>query len=181
MTTPLAALRLVAVLGVVAALLDPGCPRPRRPILDVRFVGDLAEDERRRELQRLAEAAPWAEVIDERRAAPVPARAGVGAVVAGDAAPVLAALRARPAMLAWQVASPALTLTAVRAPARIVAGTRTDLRVTVGGVPAGPGQVRVEVADAGTGLVQARVDVPIPTTLFVLGSAAAVALRKRSR
>lgn len=162
MTTPLAALRLVAVLGVVAALLDPGCPRPRRPILDVRFVGDLAEDERQRELQRLAEAAPWAEVSDERRAAPVPARAGVAAVVAGDAAPVLEALRARPAMLAWQVASPALTVTAVRAPARIVAGTRTDLRVTLGGVPTGPGQVRVEVGDAGTGLVQARVDVPIP-------------------
>ena len=146
-------LRSAGVVGVIAAIADPGCPRPGRPGLVAEVVGDLPADIRTSELRRLQAAMPWADVAlssvsdgpssrDER-------------LVVGDAAPVLAALRQRPALAAIAVANPSLTIEAISAPTRVLEGSRVEIDVHVGEIPSRDARrVRVRLNDAATGVEQ---------------------------
>ena len=151
-----AALRGVAVLAVTGAILDPGCARPRVPVIEVAFAGQVPDTVRTGVLSSVADAAPWGTVVDAsapRRGAEVSAVAA--RLVAGEPAHVLEALQRRDADVAVQWMPPALVLEHVTAPARVVAGVRTAIVVGVAGVPAGPGVLQVAVTDPASGLEQA--------------------------
>ena len=66
MTRGAAVLRAVGLLAVLGAVLDPGCARARRPVLDVVFAGDVDALQRTHELVRIAADAPWATVTNSR-------------------------------------------------------------------------------------------------------------------
>ena len=157
MTRGAAVLRAVGLLAVLGAVLDPGCARARRPVLDVVFAGDVDALQRTHELVRIAADAPWATVTNSR---PRSEQGTVTAarIVVGDAAHVLAALQEGEAAVAWQATAPSLVLASVHAPARVVGGTRADIIVEVGDVPAAARLLRVVVTDAATGYEQGRAE-----------------------
>lgn len=158
MTRVTAPLRVAGLLAVLGAVLDPGCARARRPVLDVVFAGDVAASQRTRELASIAAEAPWATVTDTHRPHGRQGAVTSARVVVGEAAPVLAALEERKAAVAWQATPASLVLAAAAAPARIVSGTRADILVDVGDVPPAARRLRIVVTDAATGHEQGHAE-----------------------
>ncbi len=154
-------LRVLGVLCVAAAVVDPGCTVNRRPRLEVVVVGNLPDAIGTRMIGRVAAGAPWADVVDASRpvaaadTAPTPA----ARIVIGDAVPVLRAVRARPAALTVRADDPALGLAWVGAPARVVAGLQAAVAVHVDGVPPGSGRVRISLRDESSNLERGHLDV----------------------
>ena len=146
-------LRLTGLLGVIAAMADPGCARAGRPRLVAELVGDLPADVRASEQRRLEAAMPWADLVVAAGPDVRPPRDQ--RIVVGDAAPVLAALRHRPALAALALASPSLTIEAIAAPVHVLEGSRVGIQVDVGDIPErDTRRVRVRIIDAATGVEQ---------------------------
>jgi len=146
------ALRAAAIVGVVAAILDPGCARPARPRLSLAVVGELPDELRAATLRRVREAAPWADVV------PAMGARVDAFLVAGDAAPVLHHLRAHPAALAIQLTGTPYDLAAVDLPPRVMTGSAVPLRVHLRPTGRARPPVRLTVVDAETGAVEATAE-----------------------
>ena len=152
MTRTLPALRVLALLAVVAAIIDPGCVSVRRPSIGLLFTAQVpaaARDDIRRRLEAGTRA--WADVrsvqvVDPGRTTMAPTEDDV-LVVAGDPSPVLSALREAPAALAVEVADPVLAVTAFHAPSRVALGTRVSVHLWVAGIPRGTGTLTVRLVE----------------------------------
>ena len=152
-------LRTVALAAVVAAVIDPGCVRVGRVRFDVTIAGDLPARAVAETIGAIRDAAPWAVVTLEPAEVDEPDTVAAR-IVAGDAAPVLHALRSRPASLALEAVGPALSIGSIGMPGRVSAGTRAEVTVRVGGVPDEAGVVGVTLRDAVTGTEQGRGELP---------------------
>ncbi len=159
MQSLLRGLRVLALAGIVAAVVDPGCPRPRRPSVAVRWAGDVPEVARRRIGTVVANAtAQWAD-LQSSPDGDGPQESGADlVVVAGAPGPVLESLKGAPAVLAVEVDDDAPRIEEVSVPPRVPVGLRTDVSVAVGGLPAGADRVSVTLVDRASGHEQGRVE-----------------------
>jgi hypothetical protein len=172
MTRVLATLRAIGLIGVTAAIVDPGCVQVRRPALSLRFAGQIPSAAMDRIHARLVSGTrAWADLETAASADEQPEPPPVGAdlhVVVGDAAPVLAAIRETPAALAVQVADPAIAVVAVHVPPRVASGTRATVRVSLAGIPRGAGTVTLLAVDRTSGREMAHATVD--TTAVIDGT-----------
>jgi hypothetical protein len=147
-------LRLAAVAGLLAAIGDPGCPRPRRPVIAVSEGGASSREAAARVRSRLAGAvAGWADVVGAARREAADLR-----VVVGDPGPVAADLQAGTAAIAVRPVGDALSIPYVSAPPAMRSGTRIDIGVAVQGVPAAGGRLIVAIVDRDSGREEARAE-----------------------
>lgn len=165
MTGRCGVLRGLALAAVTAAIADPGCQRPMRARIGVATVGDLSPALRQQVIRQIAGAAPWADVVDESSEYDAARDSADGTevsarVVAGDPAPVIAALQSRPAALALRAEGAALAIGSISVPARVVTGMRADVAVAIAGVPASEGSLRAVLRDASSAIEQGQVMVP---------------------
>lgn len=142
--------RASALAGIVAAIADPGCPRPRRTTIDLAFTSAVGPDARARLQGTLtSHATAWAEVRPG-------GRGGDLRVIAGPATPVLAEIARRPAALALRPVEPVLEIADLGVAPRVATGTSTPVSVAVASVPAGAGRLVCWIEDVRTRREQAR-------------------------
>ncbi len=156
-------LRGLALAAVVAAVVDPGCPRPRRPVLALLMPDDLPAASHDRVRQRVIDAAgAWADVrsaplpVEPRE--PLPAVAADARIVAGHPNHVNEALERMPAALAVRVEDPTLELTLLQVPTRVASGGRVAVQASIAGVPPGAGTVTLRISDRESGREVALVE-----------------------
>ena len=161
--------RSLALVGVLGALVDPGCATTRRPTIDIEFAEGVPAPVRERVQARIEAATRnWASV-DVDAPGVIPRRASADMttdvrVVVGDAAPVLTSLRAVPAALAVRIADPVLEVTRVSVPTRVAVGVRVGVQVSLAGVPAGTGRLTLRLSDPTSDQELAEATVDTATT-----------------
>ncbi len=149
-------LRALALTGVVAAIVNPGCTKTRRPTVELLTTDDVAATSGDRIGARLATATrSWADLRVKTPASPPAATADLR-VIAGHSASTLTMLQRLPAALAVRVEDRVLEIARMHAPARVTHGGRTDVVVALTGIPSGPGTLTLTLVDRSTGVEVAQ-------------------------